>query len=30
VYACSCCASHEGVTLAREEEHMVIEEHDTW
>jgi hypothetical protein len=25
VYACSYCTSHEGVTLARKEEHMVVQ-----
>jgi hypothetical protein len=30
VYACSYCASHEGMTLTREEEHLVIEERDIW
>jgi hypothetical protein len=29
VYVCSYCASREGVTLTREEEHLVIEECDT-
>jgi hypothetical protein len=30
VYACICCASCEGVTLTLEEEHLIIEERDTW
>jgi hypothetical protein len=30
VYACSCWASHKGVTLTCEEEHLIIEECDTW
>jgi hypothetical protein len=30
VHVSSCHASHEGVTLTDEEEHLVIEEHDIW
>jgi hypothetical protein len=30
VHVSRCRASHEGVTLTHEEEHMVIEESDTW
>jgi hypothetical protein len=30
VHVSRCCAPREGVTLTREEEHLVIEERDTW
>jgi hypothetical protein len=29
VHVSKCCASHESVTLTREEDHLVIEECDT-
>jgi hypothetical protein len=30
VHVSRCCASHEGVVLTHEDEHLVVEERDIW